>query len=158
MTFLESISIDFLGGLPIMRRGHNYLFVVVNRFLKMLVIMPCKKTITKVAWLFFQHMWTHFSLPSSIVSDYDGSFLSSFWSLLWNMMDTKLNKSTTFHPQIDGQTKVMNRIMVYLLRWYNFRHPNTWNECLPFLQFAFNRAVHSSSSKSSFKVCLGYLL
>ena len=42
----ESISMDFVGGLPMSRKKHDYLFVVVDRFSKMCIIMPCKKTIT----------------------------------------------------------------------------------------------------------------
>jgi hypothetical protein len=36
---------DFVGGLPTTRKGHGYIFVVVDRFRKMCILMPCKKTI-----------------------------------------------------------------------------------------------------------------
>ena len=39
----ESVSMDFIGSLPLSRRGHDYLYVVVDRFSKMCVVMPCKK-------------------------------------------------------------------------------------------------------------------
>ena len=42
----ESVSMDFVGGLPMSRKQHDYLYVVVDRFIKMCIIMPCKKTIT----------------------------------------------------------------------------------------------------------------
>jgi len=73
----ESISMDFLGGLPTIQRGHDYIFVVVNRFSKMAILIACTKTVTapQVAKLFFQHVWTYFGLPSSIVSNRDGRFL-----------------------------------------------------------------------------------
>lgn len=108
---------DFLGGLPKTRRGHDYIFVVVDRFSKMICLIPCKKTITgeEAAKLFFRHIWIHFGLPSSIVSDRDSRFLSKFWRSLWSMMDTKLQRSTAFHPQTDGQTEVVNRTVVHLL-------------------------------------------
>ncbi|KAM1724678.1 hypothetical protein ACFX11_023101 [Malus domestica] len=48
--------------------------------------------------------------------------------------------------------------MIHLLRGYNSRHPRTLDASLPYLQFAFNRAIHSSTLKSHFEVCLGYLL
>lgn len=73
------------------------------------------------------------------------------------MMDTRLKRSTAFHPQTDGQTEVVNRTMVHLLRGYNSKHPKTWDTSLPYLQFAFNRAIHGSTQKSPFEVCLGYL-
>jgi hypothetical protein len=67
----ESISMDFVGGLPMTRGGHDYLYVFVDRFSKMCILMPCKKHINvdQTANLFFQHVWVHFGLPASIFSD-----------------------------------------------------------------------------------------
>ena len=73
------------------------------------------------------------------------------------MMDTGLKCSIAFHSQTDGQTKVVNRTMVYLLRGYNSKHPKTWDDSLLYLQFAFNRPIHGSTLKSPFELCLGYL-
>jgi hypothetical protein len=155
----ESISMDFLGGLPKTKRGYDYVFVVVDRFSKMICLIPCKKSLTgeDAARLFFTHVWRHFGLPSSIVSDRDSRFLGKFWRTLWDMMDTKLNRSTAFHPQTDGQTEVVNRTLVHLLRGYNAKHPTTWDENLPYIEFAFNRAMHGSTERTPFEVCLGYV-
>lgn len=91
---------DFLGGLPTTQRGHDYIFFGVDQFSKMAILIACTKTFIapQVVKLFFQHMWTYFRLPSSIVLDRDGHFLSHFWTHLWEMMDTKLKRSTSFHP------------------------------------------------------------
>jgi len=53
-------------------------------------------------------------------------------------MDTKLKRRTTFYPQKDGQTKVVNMIVVYLLQGYCGKHPNTWDEHLSYIQHAYN--------------------
>ncbi|KAI5317450.1 hypothetical protein L3X38_037157 [Prunus dulcis] len=76
----DSISVDFLGLLPKTKFGNDYLFVVVDRFSKMIILIPCKKTVTRegAAKLFFQHVWKHFGLPTSIISDKDSQFLGHF--------------------------------------------------------------------------------
>ena len=63
---------DFVG-LPLSKRGHDYLYVVVDRFRKMCILMPCKNQVTteKTTHLLFQNVWVHFGLPISIVSDRD---------------------------------------------------------------------------------------
>ena len=96
----ESVSMDFVGGLPLSRKGHDYLYVVVHHFIKMCILMPYKKKITaeQTAHLLFQNVWVHFGLPTSILSDWDSRFLREFWTSLWKMMDTKLKRSTAFHP------------------------------------------------------------
>jgi hypothetical protein len=155
----ESISMDFVGGLPMSRKGHDYLYVVVDRFSKMCILMPCTKQVTteQTTQLFFQNVWVHFGLPKSIISDRDSRFVGSFWSSLWALMDTKLKKSTAFHPQTDGQTEVVNRTVVHLLRAYCSKHPKLWDEHLHYVQHAYNRAKHSSTQMSPFETCFGYL-
>jgi len=69
----ESVSVDFVGRLRKSRKGHDYLYVIVDRFSKMCILIPCNKHITaeQIAKLFFHHVWVHFGLPTSIISDRD---------------------------------------------------------------------------------------
>ena len=69
----ECISMDFVEGLPLLRKCHKYLYVVIDRFKKMCILTPCKKKIIakQTTHLFFQNIWVHFGLPTSIVSDRD---------------------------------------------------------------------------------------
>jgi abortive infection bacteriophage resistance protein len=93
----------------------------------------------------------------SIVTDRDSRFLGEFWSTLWELMDTKLKKSIAFHPQTDGKTEVVNMTVVQLLRGYCSKHPKLWDEQLQYIQHAYNHAVHSSTKRSPFETCFGYL-
>lgn len=80
----ESVSMDFVGGLPMSRKGHDYLYVVVDRFNKMCILMLCKKQVIveQTTYMFFQNVWVHFGLPTSIISDRDSRFLGKFWTCL----------------------------------------------------------------------------
>ena len=99
------VSMDFMYGLPSSNRGNDFIYVVVDGFSKMAIMVACKKMILveETTKLFFEHVWVHFGLPKSIISNRDNRILSKFWSSLWARMDTKLTKSTKCHPQIDGQ-------------------------------------------------------
>ena len=96
----ESVSMDFIGGLPIYKRGCDYLYVVVDQFSKICILIPCKKIMIgqKVANLFSTYVWVYFGLPISIISDRDSKLLGKFWTSLWERMDTKLKRSINFHP------------------------------------------------------------
>ena len=76
----ESVSMDFVGGFPMSRSSHDYLYVVVDRFSKICILIPCKKqvTIEQTTQLFFSHVWVHFGLPTSIVSNWDSRLLGNF--------------------------------------------------------------------------------
>ena len=149
---------DFVGGLPLSKIGHDYLYVVVDRFSKMCILIPCKNKFTaeKIAHLFFQHVWVHFGFPTSNVSDQDSRFVGNFWSSLWDFMGTKLKKSIIFHPQIDGQTEVVNQTVIHILRGYFSNNPKLWDENLHYIQHAYNCAKHSTQT-SPFEACIGYL-
>jgi hypothetical protein len=94
------ISMDFVGGLPTTRKGHDYLFMVVDRFNKMCILMPCKNSIIKQEETnkFFEQVWVHFGIPRRIISDMDTRFLNAYLITLWEKMDTKLKRYTPFHP------------------------------------------------------------
>jgi hypothetical protein len=86
----ESISIDFVGDLSMSKTGHDYLYVVVDRFNKMCILMRCKKhvTVEQTTHMFFVNVWVHFG-SYIIISDRDSCLLGNFWSHLWELMDTK---------------------------------------------------------------------
>jgi hypothetical protein len=86
--------------------------------------------------IFFQHVWVHLGFPKSIISDRHSRFIGNFWSILWELMDTKLKKSTTFHPQTDGKTKVVNRTLMHILRGYCNKHPKLCDGHLQYIQHA----------------------
>ena len=101
---------DYMSNLPSTKHGNDFDFVVVDQFSKMAILIACKKNIMaeSTTKLFFEHVWVHFGIPQIIISDWDSKFLSTFWSSVWSLVDTKLTKSTFLHPQTDGKTKVVN--------------------------------------------------
>ena len=100
----ESISMDYMSGLPSTKHGNDYVFVVVDIFSKMATSVACKKSITAedTATVFFERVWVHFGIPQTIISDWDSRFLSTYWASLLTLLDTKITKSTTFHAQTNG--------------------------------------------------------
>ncbi|KAL4348807.1 hypothetical protein GQ457_17G008680 [Hibiscus cannabinus] len=120
--------------------------------------IACHKTDddVNVANVFFRDVVRLHGIPRSIVSDRDVKFLSHFWRTLWSKLGTKLMFSTTCHPQTDGQTEVVNRVLSTLLRDVIKKNIKTWEDCLPHVEFAYNHAVHSATNMSPFEVVYGY--
>ncbi|KAK1620812.1 hypothetical protein QYE76_026329 [Lolium multiflorum] len=92
-------------------------------------------------------------VPKTIVSDRDVKFMSYFWKTRGESGD---GCSTTCHPQTDGQTEVVNRTLSQLLRSMIKKNLKEWEECLPHVEFAYNRAVHSTTELCPFEVVYGF--
>ncbi|GMF60237.1 unnamed protein product [Phytophthora fragariaefolia] len=83
-------------------------------------------------------------MPIDIVSDRDPRFTARFWQEVFTLLGAQLSMSTADHPQTDGQTERVNRVLVDALKSYahSFHH---WSDCLPVAEFAINNSVHVST-------------
>ena len=156
VEFLEQFPyvIKHKKGLPRSKRGKGLVFEVVDRFSKMAHFIACQKVddTCHVVDLFFKEVVRLHGLPRSIISDRDSKFHSHLWRTLWGKIRTKLLFSTTCHPQTDGQTEVVNRTLSTLLRAIIKKNLRTWEECLPHVEFTYNRVVHSTTQMSPFEI------
>ncbi|KAL0561234.1 hypothetical protein IC582_001656 [Cucumis melo] len=107
------MSMDFITGLPRTLRGFTMIWVVVDRLSKSAHFVPGKSTYTANKWaqLYMSEIVRLHGVPVSIVSDRDARFTSKFWKGLQTAMGTRLDFSTAFHPQTDGQTERLNQVL-----------------------------------------------
>jgi len=154
----ESTSMDFIVQLPPTPRGFDAIMVVVDRLSKFVHFIPTHTTATasQAAELFFQHIVCAHGIPSDIVSDRDPKFTASFWQELWKCVGTKLNLSTAYHPQSDGQTERINRILEDMLRAYCLLQPQDWDLYLNSTAFAYNQSTQASTGYSPFFLNYGF--
>ena len=114
----EEVGMDFIVGLPRTQKGYDSIWVIVDRLTKVAHFLPVKTTYTgtKLAELYMERIVCLHRVPKKIVSDRGTQFTSIFWQKLHDSLGTKLNFSIAYHPQIDGQTKRINRILEDMLR------------------------------------------
>ena len=100
---------DFISGFPLAQRKHDSVWVIVDRLTKSAHFPPIQLDYSMdcLEELYVSEIVSLHGIPLSIVSDHDPQFTSRFWKELQSAFGTRLNFSTTFHPQTDGQSERM---------------------------------------------------
>jgi hypothetical protein len=70
-------------------------------------------------------------------------------------MDTKLNFSSAYHSQTDGQTERTNEVLEDMVRACALKHGNSWDKSLPFAESSYNNNYHASLKMAPFEALYG---
>jgi hypothetical protein len=111
--------------------------------------------VSSVAQAFFNDIVRLHGFPESIVSDRDPVFTGHVWRDLFKMAGVQLRMSTTFHPQTDGQSEAVNKVIAMYLRCTTGDHPRDWLDWLPWAEYCYNTSFQSALCTSPFTVVYG---
>ncbi|KAL0549934.1 hypothetical protein IC582_014429 [Cucumis melo] len=153
----ESVSMDFITGLPKTLKGYTVIWVVVDRLTKSAHFVPGKSTYTASKWgqLYMTEIVRLHGVPVSIISDRDARFTSKFWKGLQLALGTRLDFSTAFHPQTDGQTERLNQILEDMLRACVLEFSGSWDSHLHLMEFAYNNSYQATIGMAPFEALYG---
>jgi hypothetical protein len=128
---------DFFFDLPTAEEGYNGVWLVVDRFSKMVKLIALRNTITaeKAARLYMKHVFCNHGLPETIVSDQDTRFNSDFWKSLWRMTGTTLHLAAPRHQQTDGQSERTIQTIKQMLKAYLNKAGTNWLTWLSMAEF-----------------------
>ena len=154
----HTVTMDFITQIPKTTRGYDAIFVVVDKLTKMVHLMPTttQATAAQTAKLYADNVWKLHGVPEVIVSDRDPLFTSNFTRSLCQLIGTKQAMSTAYHPQTDGQTERVNRVLEDMLRMYVAKSQDDWDEKLTCAEFAINNSDHESTGFTPFVLNYGY--
>jgi len=126
--------------------------VVVDRLTKMAHFFATNKSCgaREVARLFIGGVIKLHGVPKDIVSDRDPRFTATFWVEVCDGLGISQSLSTSAHPQSDGQTERMNRVLEDYLRRYVGNAHDKWLDLLPIAEFAINNSVQESTKYTPF--------
>jgi transposase InsO family protein len=151
------ITKDFVSGLP-KSGGKDVLMVVIDKFTKYCHLLTLSHPFkaAEVAQIFLDSVYKLHGLPSSIITDRDPLFTSCFWQELMKALNVKLNFSTSYHPQTDGQSERLNQCIENYLRCMAFQRPKKWAKWVPMAEWWYNTNFHTAIKTTPFEALYGY--
>lgn len=153
----SSISMDFIVNLP-MCDEYNAIFVIVDRLTKHANFIPTSTGLSAedFARLFVKNVVCRFGIPENVICDRDPRWTSDFWRAVAKELDSKMLFSSSRHPQTDGQTEIVNKLLEKMLRAYVNSDKSDWPRWLHLLEFAYNSTPHASTGEIPFQLLLGF--
>ncbi|KAI3819398.1 hypothetical protein L1987_13229 [Smallanthus sonchifolius] len=129
---------DFITKLLRTAKGHDTIWVIVDRLTKSAHFLPIRETFSseRLAEVFINEVVARHGMPLTIVSDRDTRFTSRFWKRFHEAMGTRLNISTAYHPQTDGQSERTIQTLEDMLRACIIDFGGSWDSHLPLAEFS----------------------
>jgi transposase InsO family protein len=121
---------DFIVGLPLTARKKDSIWVIVDRLTKTAHFIAVHTTysVQDYAELYVDQIVCLHRIPKTIVSDRGTQFVARLWKQLHESLGTKLIRSSTYHPQTDGQTERVNQIVEDMLRENIMHFDKSWDK------------------------------
>jgi hypothetical protein len=131
---------DFITGFPRTSKGYDSIWVIVDKLTKVAHFIPVNTTYkgSQLTELNMARIVCLHGVPRKIVSERGSQFTSRFWKSLHENMCTKLNFSSAYHAQTDGQTERTNQVLENMLRACALKHGGSWDKSLPYAEFTYN--------------------
>jgi hypothetical protein len=151
------ISMDFVTGLRRDVRGFDAIWVVVDRLTKSAHFIPIQETwpVSTLAQEFIRQIVRLHGVPERIVSDRDGRFTSRFWRQVHEALGSRLQFSTSYHPQTDGQSERTIQTLEDMLRACVLEWGDRWVRFLPLVEFSYNNSYHASIDMAPYQALYG---
>ena len=153
----EVVSMDFIPELPV-SNGFDNILVIVDKLTKYAIIIPTTTNVNEVetAKLFFKHVISKFGIPRQIISDRDTRWRGDFWKEICRLMGMRRCLTTSYHPQADGQTEVLNQGLKISIHAYIGPDRDNWSEILDALTLSYNSSPHTATGFSPAYLLRGY--
>nr|GEW07133.1 putative reverse transcriptase domain-containing protein [Tanacetum cinerariifolium] len=146
---------DFVTKLPKTKTGQDTIWVIVDHLTDHFLPMRKDDTLEKLTREYLKEVVSRHGVPVLIISDRDGKFTLHFWKSLHKALGTRLDMSTDYHPQTDGQSERTIQTLEDMLRACVLDFGKGWDRHLPLVDFSYNNNYHTSIKAAPFEALYG---
>ena len=132
-------------------QGKRYAFVFIDYLTKRpKVFATADKTSVTIAELLVEHIMSRHGVPSDLLSDQGTAFLSKLTLDVYKIMGIQKTNTTVYHPQTDGLVERFHHTLTDMLTKTGAQGGKDWDQCLPYVLFAYHSSPQSATSESLF--------
>ena len=111
--------------------------------------------VDKLAKIYIYELVRLHGISVSIISDRDPRFTSRLWPSIQQALGTRLDMSTAFHPQTDGQSERVIQVLEDLLRACVLEFRGNWEEHLALIEFTYNNSYQATIGMAPYEALYG---
>ncbi|GJS11115.1 reverse transcriptase domain-containing protein [Tanacetum coccineum] len=149
----DKITMDFITKLPRSKSRHDTIWVIVDRLTKSAHFLAIREDYSteKLAKIYIDEIVARHGVRVPIISDRDGRFTSRCWQTVQKALGTRLDMSTAYHRQTDGQSEPTIQTLEDILRACVIDFGGSWDVHILLAEFSYNNSYHSSIRCASFE-------
>ncbi|KAA3470587.1 DNA/RNA polymerases superfamily protein [Gossypium australe] len=153
----ERVTMDFVSGLPLTPTKKDSVWVIADRLTKSahFILVRTDYSLQKLAKLYVTKIVRLHGVLVSIISNRDPRFTSRFWRVLHEALGTRLDFSTAFHPQTDGQSERVIQILEDMLISCVIDFKGSWEDYFSLAEFTYNNSYQSSIQMALYEALYG---
>ena len=148
---------DFIIGLH-KSEGKSVIMVIVDRHTRYahFCALSHPSKASKNATTFMDTIQKLHGNPRVIVSDKDPIFTRNFWTKFFYCLGTQLAHNSSYHPQSNGQTEIVNKCLEGYLHCFVCDKQTQWVKWLPLAEWWYNTSFHTAAKMTTFMALYGY--
>ena len=149
------VGVDVLQ-LPLSERGNKYAVVFIDYLTKWVEVFAVpNQTAETIARLFVEGVICRHGVPQELISDRGGNFLSDLMAEVCKLMGVKKLNTSGYHPQCNGLVERFNSTLIQMLAKVTGNTPKDWDDCLPYVVYAYHATAQESTKESPFFLIYG---
>lgn len=152
----HTVGIDLYGPLPATSRGYRWIVTAVDHLTRYAETAPVSTgCASEIAEFFLQAVLLRHGAPRVLLSDRGKTFLAQIVADVLKAASTVHKTTSSYHPQTNGLTERFHRTLSDMLSMYIQPDHSNWDTILPFVTFAYNTAIQSTTGYSPFYLVFG---
>ena len=154
-TPFERVAMDIFGPLKRTKSGYKYLLVIMDYATKWPEAFPLRNVTTESVVECLIELTARLGVPKEVLTDNGTNFVSRTMKKFCALAGIQQIRPSPYHPQTDGMVERFNATMKHLLRKLTQKNTVDWDQCIPYLLWAYRGTTHKSTGYSPFELLYG---